>query len=267
MNGATLVITFDEPLGAASNLANTAFGVTKGDPATTVDLGSTDPALSGNQVTLTLGTALTSTDDNVKVTYTQPTTGTNNRLADAAGNETATFTQAVVNLLAGNAEGAPAITVPNVYRVPAVLSVDLSGITDEDGVTGIAGNATYKWQRFAADGTTLEMDAIGTGATYTLAAADAGRKIKVQVSFTDDGGNAEGPLTSAAVPAGTDTVTAAATCNAPTYTGGAVQVWTGTVTVGVFSPVGTTTEYGHDDFEIQGGALDDVTFTLGGNEL
>ena len=33
------------------------------------------------------------------------------------------------------AAGAPAITAPNVFRVPAVLGVDLSGITDTDGVT------------------------------------------------------------------------------------------------------------------------------------
>ena len=40
---------------------------------------------------------------------------------------------------------APAITAPNVFRVPAVLDVDLSGITDTVGVTNIAANATYKW--------------------------------------------------------------------------------------------------------------------------
>ena len=50
------------------------------------------------------------------------------------------------------AAGAPAITAPNVFRVPAVLGVDLSGITDTEGVTGIATTATYKWQRFNAAG-------------------------------------------------------------------------------------------------------------------
>ena len=64
--------------------------------------------------------------------------------------------------------------------------------------TGIATNATYKWQRFAANGTTLDTDSIGTGSTYTLTDADAGKTLKVVVSFTDNGGNSEGPLTSAA---------------------------------------------------------------------
>ena len=114
--------------------------------------------------------------------------------------------------------GTPAITAPNVFRVPAELGVDLSGITDTDGTTGIASNATYKWQRFAANGTTLETDSIGTASTYTLTDADAGKTLKVVVSYTDDGGNSEGPLTSAA----TRAITAAASCAAPTLTGGAV---------------------------------------------
>ena len=118
------------------------------------------------------------------------------------------------------AAGMPAVTAPNVFRVPAVLGVDLSGITDTDGTTGIATTATYKWQRFAADGTTLDTDSIGTGSTYTLTDADATKTLKVVVSFTDDGGTSEGPLTSAA----TSAITAAASCAAPTYVGGATQI-------------------------------------------
>ena len=116
------------------------------------------------------------------------------------------------------AAGTPAVTAPNVFRVPAELGVDLSGITDADGTTGIASNATYKWQRFAANGTTLDTDSIGTASTYTLTDADAGKTLKVVVSYTDNGGNSEGPLTSAA----TRAITAAASCAAPTLTGGAV---------------------------------------------
>ena len=118
------------------------------------------------------------------------------------------------------AAGTPAVTAPNVFRVPAVLGVDLSGITDTDGTTGIATIATYKWQRFAADGTTLDTDSIGTSSTYTLTDADAGKTLKVVVSFTDDAGTSEGPLTSAA----TSAITAAASCAAPTYVGGATQI-------------------------------------------
>ena len=77
------------------------------------------------------------------------------------------------------AAGAPASTAPNVFRVPAVLGVDLSGITDTDGVTNIATNATYKWQRFNAAGTSLKTDSIGTDATYKLTDTDATKTLKV----------------------------------------------------------------------------------------
>ena len=109
------------------------------------------------------------------------------------------------------ATGAPAISAPGGFRVPAVLSVDLSGIMDADGVADIAAGAAYEWQRLSAGGATVEADSIGTSATYTLAPADVGRKLRVQVSFTDDAGNAEGPLASVAVPSGTDTVEAGLT--------------------------------------------------------
>ena len=160
-----------------------------------------------------------------------------------------------------NATGTPAITAPNVFRVPAVLSVDISGIADTNGVTMIADTATYNWQRFDADGTTLEMDGIGTGATYTLTDADAGRNIKVQVSFTDDGNNPEGPLTSAAVPA-SGTITAAADCPAPTYTGGATQIWTGKVGIEKRDDPAPT----FFGFGASFGALDAAAFSIGSND-
>ena len=156
-----------------------------------------------------------------------------------------------------NATGAPVITAPNVFRVPAVLSVDLSDIADPEGVTNIADTATYNWQRFDHSGSTLEMDAIGTDATYTLTDADAGKRIKVQVSFDDDGGNAEGPLTSAAAPA-TGSVAAAAECKVPNYVGGAVELWTGTVAVG-YLDAGLFFSHGFSD--TGNGSLDDTTFT------
>ena len=154
------------------------------------------------------------------------------------------------------AAGMPAITAPNVFRVPAVLGVDLSGITDTDGTTGIASNATYKWQRFAANGTTLDTDSIGTDSTYTLTDADAGKTLKVVVSFTDDGGNSEGPLTSAATAA----ITAAASCAAPTLTGGAVFLGPARkVVVGEFN-LGAHAYYGFNKAD-DAGSIDNASFT------
>ena len=91
-----------------------------------------------------------------------------------------------------------------------MLSVDLSGITDTDGIADAARAVTdYRWQRFAADGVTRQRADIGTDATYTLTDADIGKTIKVTVSFEDDNGFSEGPLTS-------DATSAVWVCPSPT---------------------------------------------------
>ena len=154
------------------------------------------------------------------------------------------------------ATGAPSITAPNVFRVPAALGVDLSGIVDTNGVAGIATTATYKWQRFAADGTTLETDSIGTDSTYTLTDADAGKTLKVVVSFRDDDNFAEGPLTSAA----TSAITAAATCDAPTLTGGAVFLGPARKLAVASYEFGGSIDRGFSRSH-GAGSLDNVTFT------
>ena len=88
------------------------------------------------------------------------------------------------------ATGAP--TISGTARVGETLTASATGIADTDGLT----NATFTYQWLADDA-----DIAGaTGSTYTLVAADAGKAIKVQVSFTDDAGNAES-LTSAATTA------------------------------------------------------------------
>ena len=88
------------------------------------------------------------------------------------------------------ATGAPAIT--GTAQVGETLTADTSGIADEDGLT----NASFSYQWLAA---AAEING-ATASTYTLVAADAGKAIKVMVSFTDAAGNDE-ELTSAATAA------------------------------------------------------------------
>ena len=112
------------------------------------------------------------------------------------------------------ATGAP--TIAGTAQVGETLEVDTSGIADADGLDDVS--FTYQW---LAD----DSDISGaTNATYTLAAADEGKAIKVQVSFTDDAENSE-TLTSAA----TDAVASAPTPNSPAT--GAPTI-TGTAQVG-----------------------------------
>ena len=93
------------------------------------------------------------------------------------------------------ATGAPAIT--GKPEVGETLTADVSGIMDEDGVPAAAEFA-YQW--ISNDGTD-DSDIDGaTDSTYTLVQADAGKTIKVRVSFTDDAKFPES-LTSAATTA------------------------------------------------------------------
>ena len=88
------------------------------------------------------------------------------------------------------ATGAPSIS--GTVQVGETLTADTSGISDEDGFD----NAAFTYQWLADD---AEISG-ATGSSYTLAESDEGKAIKVRVSFTDDGGNAE-TLTSAATTA------------------------------------------------------------------
>ena len=127
------------------------------------------------------------------------------------------------------ATGAPAITPANAFRVPGVLTANKGSIADANGLPE---ESTFTWQWVRVDGATETGIAGATAQTYTLTTVDAGKKIKVKASFTDNASNAEGPLTSVAYPS-TGSVTAASTCNAPaSYPGGAAQIWTGRVTIG-----------------------------------
>ena len=102
------------------------------------------------------------------------------------------------------ATGTPAIS--GTPQVGETLTVDTSGIADEDGLE----NVSYSYRWLAKEGTTETHITGGTDSTHTLADAVEGKAIKVQVTFTDDAGNWE-RLTSAA----TDTVSAATQPNSP----------------------------------------------------
>ena len=86
--------------------------------------------------------------------------------------------------------GAPAIT--GTAQVGQTLSADTSSIVDRDGPE----RPSFSYQWLADD----EEIAGATGATYTLTAAEQGKRITVRVTFTDGAGNEEA-LTSAATAA------------------------------------------------------------------
>ena len=78
-------------------------------------------------------------------------------------------------------------TISGTPQVDETLTADTSAITDEHGLTNVS--YSYQWVR---NDKGTESNIVGeTSSTYTLVAADAGKTIKVRVTFTDDADNQE----------------------------------------------------------------------------
>ena len=107
------------------------------------------------------------------------------------------------------ATGAP--TISGTARVGQTLTASTDGIADQDGLPSVF---TYQWKRYDADGNTFEAIIGHDSSTYTLAESEEGKRVKVEVTFTDSGGSDEGPLVSDAYPS-SETVGAAGQGNTP----------------------------------------------------
>ena len=216
--GSTVTLVFDEHLDAAAagGLHLSAISLTAGGQAVTAPFA--DFNLQRQTLALTYRYGTIKQGQTVVFSYTDPTAGDDtDTLQDVAGNDVASFTTgmsgvpAVTNNSTNNAAtGEPAIS--GTAQAGQELTADASPIVDTDGLTGVS--YSYQWVRVDADGTSNEEDITdATDATYTLTADDAGKKVKVKVSFTDELSGEE-ERTSAAYPS-SGTVTTAANTTAP----------------------------------------------------
>ena len=135
---------------------------------------------------------------------------------DDNGNDESLTSTATTAVTTANTSATGAPTISGTVQVDQTLTADTSGIGDADGLT----NVSYSYQWIANDGTSDSDIADATASSYTLVAADAGKTIKVKVTFTDDNGNDES-LTSTATTAVIAANTSAT--GAPTISG-TVQV-------------------------------------------
>ncbi len=196
--GTSVFILFDEALD--ENAANvppvSAYAVTADGQAVTITL-----VLIVRDTLILFPDAAIRQGQTVVVSYTDPTAGNDTvALQDLVGNDVASFSVTVNT----PATGAPTIT--GTAQVDQTLTAVTTGIMDADGLT----SPTYTYQWIRVDSGTDSEIAGARSSTYTLAAADEGKTIKVQVTFEDDDGNTE-TLTSAA----TATVVAAAADTTP----------------------------------------------------
>ena len=92
----------------------------------------------------------------------------------------------------GNTAATGSPTIGGIVQVGQTLTASTTSITDTDGLT----NAAYSYQWIGNDGTSDSDITEATDSSYTPADGDAGKTIKVKVTFADDVGNEE-TLTSA----------------------------------------------------------------------
>ena len=116
---------------------------------------------------------------------------------DGAGTkETLTSVATMAVEASPNVPPTDVLLLSGMAEVGQSLNVYVGYIWDENGMN----HATFSYQWIRNDGTTDTDITDATGSSYTLVDADEGESIKVRVSFTDDGANAE-TLTSSATTA------------------------------------------------------------------
>ncbi|MYE13244.1 MAG: hypothetical protein F4X99_16650, partial [Gammaproteobacteria bacterium] len=156
VNGTKLTLTFSDPLalpvlfdehGVLVSPTNSAFTVKKagaGGTETDVSLStSTAPSVSEGKLVLTLATALASADRGFKVSYTQPGSGTANRIVNEAGLAAESFSD----------EAAARALVSNLREAQSTTDLSLSITTFDFGQSFTTG---------------------GSDAGYTLASVEVG---------------------------------------------------------------------------------------------
>ena len=196
VNGAALVLTYDEALDPNSVPAASSFWtVVAGTPTTLSTV-----AVSGRKVTLTLSSQAAAHGETVTVSYTAPTA---NPIQDLAGNAAAALTnQAVTNNTPHPDTTAPSLVSAAVNGAALVLTYDEA--LDPNSVPA----ASSFWTVVAGTPTTLSTVAVsGRKVTLTLSSQAAAHGETVTVSYTaptanpiqDLAGNAAVALTNQAV--------------------------------------------------------------------
>ena len=194
--GTQLDLVFDQAFAAPTSYTTLAgrFAVSAGGASVSFSLPAASQVPASGRLVLSLSTAI-ERDQVVVVTYTDPTTGDDSDvIEDAAGNEAATFTTgqggvvAVTNNSNNQDDTEDGPVIRGRIAVGETLTADTSTITDSDGTSGAT--YTYGWARVDTEGTPTDIS-VATGSTYEIVSADAGNRLRLTVSFTDDASNPE----------------------------------------------------------------------------
>ena len=107
------------------------------------------------------------------------------------------------------------LTISGTLQVGETVSADFSNLTDDDGVAYAASTAHYAWSR---EGGGLYFEAM-RNPSYVIAAADEGKKLRVDITFFDDNGDKEYLRSPWTEPVGPRAPSNSAPTGLPTITG------------------------------------------------
>ena len=129
------------------------------------------------------------------------------RVSDGTEESAADYSM-TVNVTAVNDAATGKPTIEGTAQAGETLTAGTSGIMDADGLPA---SFTYQWVRVDSDGTSNEIDIGSNSDIYTLMADDVDKKVRVKVSFNDNGGTTE-TVTSDAYPS-SGTIATAGICD------------------------------------------------------
>ena len=118
------------------------------------------------------------------------------------------------------ATGAPVIS--GTARVGETLTALVLGIADADGLSG----ASFAYQWLSNDGSADTEIEDATAASYTVLPTEAGKTIKVRVTFTDNGGTEESLVSEATAPVTAEPAEVSITAAASPITEGTAATFT-----------------------------------------
>ena len=204
-DGGTIVLTYDEVLDAASTPSSGDFAVTVDEQSAA--LSSNSPvSVRGRTVAVGLDSAVTA-DQDVSVTYTDPTVGVNdaNAIQDPAGNDASSLTdQMVTNASAVPDERAPdflsAATTADGLMIVLTFDENLDGgngpRTSDFAVTVQGERQTVSKVSVSGKTVTLDLDgAISTGETVVVIYTDPTAGVNDRNAIQDSVGNDAASLT------------------------------------------------------------------------